>query len=66
MNKNELIWNYINFDTTRLREEFLIETLFVPGELQLVYSHVDRFITGGVISLANAIKLEADPKESYC
>jgi 4-deoxy-L-threo-5-hexosulose-uronate ketol-isomerase len=41
------------FETTRLREEFLIETLFVPGILQLVYSHVDRFITGGVIPLAN-------------
>jgi 4-deoxy-L-threo-5-hexosulose-uronate ketol-isomerase len=51
------------FETTRLREEFLIEALFVPGELQLVYSHVDRFITGGVIPLTAAIKLEADPKE---
>jgi 4-deoxy-L-threo-5-hexosulose-uronate ketol-isomerase len=51
------------FETTRLREEFLIETLFVPGELQLVYSHVDRFITGGAIPLATALKLEADPKE---
>jgi 4-deoxy-L-threo-5-hexosulose-uronate ketol-isomerase len=51
------------FETTRLREEFLIETLFIPGELQLVYSHVDRFITGGAIPLAKAIKLEADPKE---
>lgn len=51
------------FETSRLREEFVIETLFTPGELKLVYSHVDRFIVGGVIPLAEQLKLEADPKE---
>lgn len=51
------------FETNRLREEFLIETLFIPGELQLVYSHVDRFITGGAIPLELPLKLEADPKQ---
>ncbi|MBO9600332.1 MAG: 5-dehydro-4-deoxy-D-glucuronate isomerase [Cohnella sp.] len=48
------------FDTSRLREEFLIERLFVPGKLALTYSHVDRFIVGGVIPAAEPVKLEAD------
>lgn len=47
------------YDTERLRKEFLIERLFVPGELQLVYSHVDRFITGGALPVGSPIKLEA-------
>lgn len=51
------------YDTETLRKEFLIEKLFVPGELNLVYTHVDRFITGGVIPTAEPIKLEADSKE---
>ncbi|WP_159880994.1 5-dehydro-4-deoxy-D-glucuronate isomerase [Paenibacillus puerhi] len=48
-----------NYDTERLRQEFLIQQLFVPGELKLVYSHVDRFITGGAVPTGAAIKLEA-------
>lgn len=51
------------FDTEQLRNEYLIEGLFVPGELKLVYSHVDRIITGGVIPTSQAIALEADRKE---
>ncbi|MCX7842747.1 MAG: 5-dehydro-4-deoxy-D-glucuronate isomerase [Clostridia bacterium] len=36
------------YHTERLREEFLIDGLFVPGETKTVYSHVDRIITGSV------------------
>jgi 4-deoxy-L-threo-5-hexosulose-uronate ketol-isomerase len=38
-------------DTERLRAEFLIETLFSPGELVFVYTHVDRMILGGAVPL---------------
>ncbi len=48
------------YDTARLRSEFLIEELFAPGKLNMVYSHVDRFITGGAIPVSESIKLEAD------
>jgi 4-deoxy-L-threo-5-hexosulose-uronate ketol-isomerase len=51
------------FETDRLRQEFLIQELFISGELNLVYSHVDRFITGGVIPTQKPIKLEADARE---
>lgn len=37
-----------HYTTDDLREEFLIQNLFVPGEMKMVYSHVDRIITGGV------------------
>ena len=39
------------YTTERLREEFLIQNLFVPGEIKMVYSHVDRIITGAVVPL---------------
>ena len=37
------------YDTTRLREEFLIDSLFASDEIKLVYSHVDRIITGSAV-----------------
>lgn len=46
------------YTTDRLREEFLIQDLFVPGKINLVYSHIDRIITGAVMPL-EAIPLTA-------
>lgn len=56
-----------SYDTTQLRNEFLINNLFEVNKLNLVYSHYDRFITGGVLPQDNPIELEAiDPlKASY-
>lgn len=34
-------------DTEGLRAEFLIETIFVDGAVNFVYSHLDRMIVGG-------------------
>ena len=51
-----------NYDTSQLRNEFLIENLFQSDKLNLVYSHYDRFITGGVIPASKAIELKTiDP-----
>lgn len=36
-------------DTSRLRSEFLVETLFSPGSLEFVYTHVDRLVLGGAV-----------------
>jgi 4-deoxy-L-threo-5-hexosulose-uronate ketol-isomerase len=36
------------FDTEELREQFLIQDLFKPDEIKLVYSYFDRLIVGGV------------------
>lgn len=47
-----------HYTTERLREEFLIQNLFVPGEMHMVYSHIDRIITGGAVP-AEPIPLSA-------
>ncbi|WP_298496015.1 5-dehydro-4-deoxy-D-glucuronate isomerase [uncultured Algibacter sp.] len=50
------------YDTNQLREEFLIENLFEDNKINLVYSHYDRFITGGVMPLSESIELDTiDP-----
>lgn len=46
------------YDTTRLREEFLIAGLFVPGEIKMIYSYIDRIITGAACP-TKPITLEA-------
>lgn len=48
-----------HYTTDRLREEFLIQNLFVPGEIKLVYSHIDRIITGAAVPVSAPIKLTA-------
>ncbi|MFY0713662.1 5-dehydro-4-deoxy-D-glucuronate isomerase [Seonamhaeicola sp. NFXS20] len=51
-----------SYDTTRLRDEFLIDNLMQPDELNLVYSHYDRFISGSAVPVKSSLKLEAiDP-----
>ncbi|WNR46314.1 5-dehydro-4-deoxy-D-glucuronate isomerase [Paenibacillus roseipurpureus] len=51
------------FDTERLQAEFQIQSLFTPNQVTLVYSHVDRFIIGGVLPTTEAVQLQADTKE---
>ncbi|MDQ0877068.1 4-deoxy-L-threo-5-hexosulose-uronate ketol-isomerase [Paenibacillus sp. V4I3] len=51
------------FDTERLQAEFQINSLFSPNEIKLVYSHVDRFIIGGVLPITGTLQLQADKKE---
>jgi 4-deoxy-L-threo-5-hexosulose-uronate ketol-isomerase len=36
------------YTTERLRNDFLIQGLFKPGEVKMVYSQIDRIITGSV------------------
>jgi len=46
------------YDTTELRKHFLIEELFVPGEIKMVYSHIDRIIVAGIVPTTAALSLE--------
>ncbi len=48
-----------HYDTTRLREEFLIDDLFQPDVIKLVYSHIDRIITGSAVPVKEELKLTA-------
>ncbi|RKM56372.1 5-dehydro-4-deoxy-D-glucuronate isomerase [Butyrivibrio sp. X503] len=48
-----------HYDTQRLRREFLIDDLFKPDEIKLVYSHIDRIITGSAVPATKELKLTA-------
>jgi 4-deoxy-L-threo-5-hexosulose-uronate ketol-isomerase len=51
-----------NYDTSRLRKEYLIETLFAEDEVNMVYSMYDRLIVGGAFPVSEKLRLEAiDP-----
>jgi 4-deoxy-L-threo-5-hexosulose-uronate ketol-isomerase len=45
------------FDTQELRRHFLIEQLFISGEVLLTYSHIDRLIVGGAMPVEQPIEL---------
>lgn len=47
-------------DTQGLRDEFLIEKIFVPDEFTMVYSHIDRIIVGGVMPVDQAVAIGND------
>ncbi|MEE9439808.1 MAG: 5-dehydro-4-deoxy-D-glucuronate isomerase [Saprospiraceae bacterium] len=46
------------YDTTRLRKEFAITTLMKAGEINLIYSLIDRYITMGAVPTSSTLKLE--------
>ena len=48
-----------HYDTARLRRDFLIEKLFVPDEVNMVYSMYDRMVVGGAMPVNETIVLEA-------
>ncbi|MCX6337546.1 MAG: 5-dehydro-4-deoxy-D-glucuronate isomerase [Bacteroidetes bacterium] len=53
--------------TDELRNNFLIQNLMKPGNIELVYSHYDRMIIGGVVPLKESISLpnEGELKATY-
>ncbi len=48
-----------HLDTDGLRRHFLVEKVFIPGEMTMVYSHVDRMIAGGICPSAVPLALPA-------
>ena len=53
-----------HYGTDKLRKEFLVEKLMVPGEINLVYSMNDRFIVGGAIPSTELELTSIDPLKS--
>jgi len=49
----------LRWTTDETRKELLIEKLFIADNAVLVYSHYDRFITGGIMPVNTTVKLEA-------
>ena len=51
---------YPTLTTEQLRAAFLVESLFTPGRLDLVYTDNDRAIVGSAVPTSSPLKLTAD------
>lgn len=57
------------YDTTRLRDEFLVENIFVKDEINLSYSQYERYILGGALPVDQDLVMEtidAIKSEYFC
>jgi 4-deoxy-L-threo-5-hexosulose-uronate ketol-isomerase len=53
------------YDTTQLRDNFLIEKVMEADQIRLVYSHYDRYISGGAVPASKSLELTAiDPMKA--
>jgi 4-deoxy-L-threo-5-hexosulose-uronate ketol-isomerase len=48
-----------HYDTEKIRKDFLIEEVFIPDEIKLVYSMFDRIMAGGAMPVKKPLTLEA-------
>lgn len=46
------------FDTSELREHFQTSNLFIPNEINLIYTHYDRMIVGGACPADGPLELD--------
>ncbi|MGV3540965.1 MAG: 5-dehydro-4-deoxy-D-glucuronate isomerase [Rufibacter sp.] len=53
--------DFKGYGTQKLREHFLIESLFNPDRVELVYTLYDRLIVGGANPVNQPVKLETFP-----
>jgi 4-deoxy-L-threo-5-hexosulose-uronate ketol-isomerase len=51
---------YEMMDTEELRDTFLMEELFQPGEIEFAYVDLDRTVVGSAVPTVEALKLETD------
>lgn len=48
-----------HYDTARLRQQYLIESLFQAEQIKMVYAHDDRMIIGGALPIKETLTIEA-------
>ena len=53
-----------HYDTERLRKEYLVQDIMVPGEINMVYSMFDRIIAGGAVPTELPLAPGAPPSPS--
>ncbi|HKJ42798.1 MAG TPA: 5-dehydro-4-deoxy-D-glucuronate isomerase [Sunxiuqinia sp.] len=61
--------DFKGYDTERIRKEFLIEKVMEDDHINMVYSHIERYIVGGVVPVTKELKLEpvdALKAEHFC
>src|ERR1700683_2278352 len=52
---------YQHMTTAELRKHFLVEKIFVPGSVELIYWETDRTVLGGIVPLEEPLALPTDP-----
>lgn len=50
--------DFKSYDTSRIRDEFLMTGLFEENEIKFVYSLLDRYIVGGIMPTTETLELE--------
>ena len=55
---------YKSMNTEELRNNFLVDSLFKPGELNLIYTDVDRSIIGSAVPINKELSLTGSKKET--
>ena len=50
--------DFKGYDTTRIRKEFLVEKIMEDDQINLVYSHIERYILGGAVPVTKTLALE--------
>jgi 4-deoxy-L-threo-5-hexosulose-uronate ketol-isomerase len=53
---------YELMNTEDLRDTFLLEDLFQPGEIEFAYVDLDRTVIGSAVPTKSALKLETEPE----
>lgn len=51
--------DFKGYGSEKLRKEFLIEKIFFPDDISLVYSMYDRYMVGGAMPVKKSLKLES-------
>lgn len=50
--------DFKRYTTAEIRNEFLIENLYLPNEIVAVYSHVDRMVTLGCMPVTETVSID--------
>lgn len=48
-----------HYDTNTQRKNFLVEKVFLQGEIKLTYTHQDRLVFGGIMPLKQGLSLKS-------
>ncbi|BDH44306.1 4-deoxy-L-threo-5-hexosulose-uronate ketol-isomerase [Salmonella enterica subsp. enterica serovar Choleraesuis] len=54
-----------HLDTEGLRREFLVEEIFVAGQVSMTYSHIDRIVFGGIMPTTQALAFTGDLGKTF-
>lgn len=61
--------DFKQYGTEKIRKEFLVDKIMNPGNIRMVYSHIERYIVGGAVPLSQPLMLDPiDPlkAEFFC